>query len=463
MDRGDHSLAVLPGDGYGGFGDPQPAFTTSTSDFDASEQPLINDQPGPVVAGDFNGDGLTDLAVLMEDRAEVWIYTNRGFDSNGRLVFEHTQSIPVSDLSTGLSLAPGTGSGPYDLQVGNQSGDVLTLVGQADGSFKPLFLGQSVPFVVADQKGDVVLANQSADQVLAQIRNVGTTAFTAEGISHASDNLKSPGGIALRDLNGDGLSDLVVADSGSNDVKVYLGTGPNQFSTTPLSFNVGDNPRGVTIADLNGDGIPDLAVANYGSNDVSILLGQGQGSSWTLTPGPRLDAGAGPISIAVRDVTGTVLVPAQGNGAPTYRADYKPDGIPDLLVTNGQDGTVTLLPGIGSVQSSAGSAAGSTTATATAQGTGFFRQVVSAPLQLPGQIKQTFIPPGGGPGLALTQNGSSTSSIPTTSTNLRSCYSSRRMTARSQPWPRPSRAPRTWSLPAVTTPCPCWPPTPRDN
>jgi hypothetical protein len=112
-----------------------------------------------VVAGDFNHDGRTDLAVLREDRAEVWIYTNEGFDSTGRLIFQHTQSIPAGDLPTGLSLVTGTGSGPFDLQVGNQFGDVLTLVGQADGSFKPLFLGKSVPFVVADQKRDVVLAN----------------------------------------------------------------------------------------------------------------------------------------------------------------------------------------------------------------------------------------------------------------------------------------------------------------
>jgi hypothetical protein len=259
VNRGDHRLAVLPGNGHGGFGNPQAALTTSTSEFDANGQPVVPHQPGPVVAGDFNGDGLTDLAVLMEDRGEVWVYTNKGFDSTGRLVLAHShQSLPVGTLPTGLSLAPGTGNGPYDLLVGNQFGDVLTLVGQADGSFRPLFLGQDVPFVTPDLNGDgvldVVLANQSADVVLAQIRNAGTSTFTAEEVSHASDGLKSPGGLALGDLNGDGLPDLAVADSGGNDVKVYLGTGPGHFSSNPLSFFVGDSPVGVTIASLPGPG-----------------------------------------------------------------------------------------------------------------------------------------------------------------------------------------------------------------
>jgi hypothetical protein len=90
---------------------------------------------------------------------------------------------------------------------------------------------------------------------------------------------------------------------------------------------VDTDPVGITISDLNGDGIPDLVVANEGSNDVSILLGQGRGSDWTLTPGPRLVAGAGPVSTTVADLAG--------------------NGIPDLLVTNSQSNNVYLLPGVG--------------------------------------------------------------------------------------------------------------------
>src|SRR5207302_287934 len=71
-----------------------------------------------------------------------------------------------------------------------------------------------------------------------------------------------------------------------------------------------------------------------GSNDVSILLSKGRGDSWTFTPGPRLNVGgSGPVAAVVQDVTGP-----NGGG---------PDGIPDLLVSNSQSNTVTMLPGVG--------------------------------------------------------------------------------------------------------------------
>ena len=70
VNRGAHSFSVLPNDGSGGFANPQAALTTSTSD-----GPVVNNQPGPVVAGDFHGPGQPlDLALLMEDRAEVWVF-----------------------------------------------------------------------------------------------------------------------------------------------------------------------------------------------------------------------------------------------------------------------------------------------------------------------------------------------------------------------------------------------------
>ena len=51
-------------------------------------------------------------------------------------------------------------------------------------------------------------------------------------------------------------------------------------------FATGDNPSIVTLGDVNGDGILDLVTANSGSNNVSVLLGNGNG-----TFGPKTDFG----------------------------------------------------------------------------------------------------------------------------------------------------------------------------
>ena len=93
------------------------------------------------------------------------------------------------------------------------------------------------------------------------------------GIDDGSDF--GPGSIAMADLNGDGIPDLVAANSGADRVLVYLGLGNGQLASEAYGgdgFATGIYPVGVSIADLNGDGRPDLIVANERSNDVTILM-----------------------------------------------------------------------------------------------------------------------------------------------------------------------------------------------
>ena len=119
-------------------------------------------------------------------------------------------------------------------------------------------------------------------------------------LANQSTGLLNPGAVALADLNGDGIFDLIVANSGSNNVLVYPGLGDGQFGPATNGgdgYFVGTDPVAIAVADLNGQ--PDLLVADSGSNDVSILLGQGSGASWTLIPGPRIKTQGGPDALAV--------------------------------------------------------------------------------------------------------------------------------------------------------------------
>ena len=148
-------------------------------------------------------------------------------------------------------------------------------------------------------------------------------------VADRSSGLLAPGAVVLADLNGDGIPDLIVANSGGNNVLVYPGLGNGQFGPElngGKGFFTGTNPVGITVANLNGR--PDLVVANEGSNDVSILLNVATADGgFTFVPGPRLQAGLGPTSTVVENVTGNAF--------------------PDLLVSDSGSNQVRLLPGVG--------------------------------------------------------------------------------------------------------------------
>jgi hypothetical protein len=129
----------------------------------------------------------------------------------------------------------------------------------------------------------------------------------------------NPNSVTVGDFNGDGKSDLAVANFYSTNVSVLLGTGTGSFGAA-TNFTVGTGPFSVTVGDFNGDGKSDLAVTNYNNNNVSVLLGTGTGSFGTAT---NFTVGTDPFSVTVGDFNG--------------------DGKSDLAVANANSNNVSVL------------------------------------------------------------------------------------------------------------------------
>jgi hypothetical protein len=234
-----------------------------------SAQILSGRGDGRVRLADLNGDGRLDVVGVSRGSMGLSIWY-QGADRR---------------LSAALNLYPEM-SGPSDIEVGDLNGDgrpdlavavsssfddnLAVIYQQADGSFgQPQYLGAGFSFSASglaigdlnnDGRSDLAVAGGGNAPV--SLGLFFQTASGALGPLVSLPTLDIPTGLRAADLNGDGLTDLVVSHQGFSRVGVYQQRAAGGFDEEALfAAPYGNfNPHALAVGDLNQDGLPDIVL-----------------------------------------------------------------------------------------------------------------------------------------------------------------------------------------------------------
>jgi hypothetical protein len=239
----------------------------------------LNSKPSVIATGDFNNDSKVDLAVSYynQDSIGVFIQINSEPFASSTPYSTGDQSNP-----TAVTIGDFNNDDHLDIAVANSAtNNIGILLGYGNGNFANQLTystgTNSLPSSIAvghfndDLYLDITVAN-AASNTIGILLGYGNGSFANMTI-YSTGFSSNPVSIAVDDLNKDNYLDLIVANSGANDVSVCLGMGNGTF-WEPKVFSIGYNarPRSVAIGDINNDGMLDIVVANYGTNDLDILL-----------------------------------------------------------------------------------------------------------------------------------------------------------------------------------------------
>lgn len=247
---------------------------------------LYNFISASVTVGNFVNGGLPDIVTVDGTQNSVGVFINNGdgtFHISRGFSIIGARKVAVGDFN---------GDGNQDLAIlttQNNTSIVYIYFGKGDGTFFAGPKALAIDFDCIDIKAADLNGDGLSDLVLSIARRVivilneGSGKF-APPVPYDCGPMNS-GQVVLGDFNNDGATDIVVARSGINEIAILTGLTDSQgkptgaFATRKLIV-VGTAPVSLAIGDFNNDGKEDIAIADssFKHSALEVLSGNGDGT-----------------------------------------------------------------------------------------------------------------------------------------------------------------------------------------
>jgi hypothetical protein len=258
-----------------------------------------------IAKGDVNGDGLLDIVTSNAGTGNISVLLNSG---NGN--FQPAQVFSTGAQPESVALADFNRDGKVDVVTANfKDGTVSVLFGNGDGTFQahqdfPVGI-QTQSVVVGDMNGDgipdIVVASVQSGTIDTLLSN-GDGTFQSPIVYYINNGYAGMTQIAIGDINGDGIPDVVGIYGFGQSFQVLAGNGDgslylysHELSTGTIAY-----PRGLALGDFNKDGHLDVALGLYEDREVGVSLNRDAGKEFAPpigSPSPPV-----PTLLAVADV-----------------------------------------------------------------------------------------------------------------------------------------------------------------
>lgn len=285
--------------------------------------------PRNVVISDIDADGKPELIIANGSAGTISVLKNTSASGNiGASSFAAKVDFTVGTFTEFVIPGDVNGDGKPDLAV-IYNGRIAVMVNTATSgsisasSFAPLvditpiFKG-TAGVAIADLDGDGLpeLIGANPTNTLSIVRNTSTSGVMSFAPLVNLAYSGTPSWVVAEDVDGDLKRDIIITNAalGANSVAVFrntsvTGTIDGSSFASQFNFTVGPTPRSVAFGDIDGDGKPDMVTANSDPTNTTLSVLRN-----TSVPGvinassfdSKVDftTGLGPRSVIIDDVNG---------------------------------------------------------------------------------------------------------------------------------------------------------------